>query len=96
MLSSTAATLRPRVDTLAWMALPLLPTLLAYNVPPSPTLLNQCLSIGLWGVCLAGLARSGAPHDTHATSALQLACLAIAIGVGWAVGGGALPSPSST
>ncbi len=26
-----------------------LPPLLAYNLPPSPTLLNQCLAVALWG-----------------------------------------------
>ena len=29
-----------------------LPTLLAFNLPPSPTLLNQCLAIALWGACV--------------------------------------------
>ncbi len=32
-----------------------LPALLAYNLPPSPTLLNQLAAIGLWGLALLGL-----------------------------------------
>jgi len=31
----------------------LAPTLLAFNLPPSPTLLNQCLAIALWGGCVS-------------------------------------------
>lgn len=34
--------------------LPFAPCLLALNLPPSPTLLNQCFALGLWGTCLTG------------------------------------------
>ncbi|TXI32634.1 MAG: hypothetical protein E6Q64_01135, partial [Ottowia sp.] len=33
-----------------------LPTLLALHQPPSATLLNQCLAVGLWGCLVAVLA----------------------------------------
>jgi O-antigen ligase len=37
-----------------------LPTLLAYNLPPSPTALNQALAIGAWGLVLGVLGWSAA------------------------------------
>lgn len=38
------------------LALIFAPCLLALNRPPSPTLLNQCLALGLWGSSFAALA----------------------------------------
>jgi len=32
------------------------PTLFAFNLAPSPTLINQCLAIGLWGLSFAAIA----------------------------------------
>jgi O-antigen ligase len=40
---------------LLWAAA-LLPGLLAFNVPPSPTLFNQAAALGLWGLAMAALA----------------------------------------
>ena len=56
------------------------PTLLAFNLAPSPTLLNQCVSIGLWGVAVAvfGLAPAtqAARHVWVDTRLLQAALIA--------------------
>jgi O-antigen ligase len=38
-----------------------LPALLAYNLPPSSTMLNQCLAVGLWGAWMAVAPRDGTP-----------------------------------
>ncbi len=77
------------------LALPLLllaataPTLLAYNLSPSPTFLNQALAFGLWAVFVlvtspaAARLRLGAPE-----AALLLLMLAVALS--W--GPGSLPS----
>ena len=43
----------PAVLIVAAIAAAAAPTLLAYNVAPSPTFLNQALAIGLWGVFVA-------------------------------------------
>jgi len=37
------------------MAAALLPGLIAYNLPPSPTLFNQAAALGLWGLAMAAL-----------------------------------------
>jgi len=40
------------IDPLLWLAgvvAAALPTLLAYNLPPSATLLNQCVAVAVWG-----------------------------------------------
>ena len=36
-----------------------LPPLLSYNLPPSPTLINQCLAFGAWGAFVLALALAG-------------------------------------
>jgi O-antigen ligase len=38
-----------------------LPILLAYNLPPSPTALNQVLAIGAWGLVLGAAGQSATP-----------------------------------
>ena len=60
-----------------------LPTLLVFNAPPSPTLLNQCLAIALWGGAAAFAAAPGAgTRSTYRSSAALLVALAlIALGV---------------
>ena len=89
-----------------WLALAAttLPTLLAWNVSPSPTALNQALAFVLWGgfaaMSMAGLqasaaARTAPPDTTGAarrTGALlaALALLAGAAAASWGLG--ALPS----
>ena len=52
MLTASPAAPPPRLSGLALPAALLgatVPTLLAYNQPPSATLLNQCLAVALWG-----------------------------------------------
>ena len=44
---------------LLWAAA-LLPGLIAYNVPPSPTLFNQAAALALWGAVMAVLAPASA------------------------------------
>jgi O-antigen ligase len=65
-----------------------LPTLLAYNVAPSPTFYNQALAFALWavfvGVCAPALTwRRAAP--------LHAALLVLILAVCWSWGPGALP-----
>lgn len=64
-MTSTLRTLRPLSGsaTGAWLALLLasiaaaaFPTLLALQLPPSPTLLNQCVAVALWGMLVAVMA----------------------------------------
>ena len=82
------------VSTLARTAIALAaiatPTLLAYNVAPSPTFLNQALALGLWGVWLA-LAQPAWPLRRGVGP--LLAALALLMGtalVSW--GNGGLPA----
>jgi len=73
------------------------PSLLAVNVPPSPTFLNQALALLLWGgfVALAALL-APAPRPLRAAAldaALPLAALGgLAAAVLWSWGPGALPA----
>ena len=73
------------------------PTLLAYNVSPSPTFLNQAVALVLWGwfVVAAASAHPGTSSLTRAAhdAALPLAALALLLlSVLWSWGPGALPS----
>ncbi len=78
----------PALPALALWALLLacsLPTLLAYNQPPSATLLNQCVAVALWG----GVALALAPAAWPGGSGWLLAALALmAAGAAgsWALG----------
>jgi O-antigen ligase len=64
------------------------PTLLAFNLPPSATLVNQCIALGLWGALAAALYRPS--RFAQGTIVLQ-ASLAL-LGLGAAVQmAGALP-----
>lgn len=85
----------------AWLAAAVLaacgPSLLAFNVSPSPTLLNQALALASWGgfVTVAALAPSGARplRDAARGLALPLAAFVLLLaGVLWSWGPGALPS----
>ena len=72
----------PRPVSGALWAAALLPGLIAYNLPPSPTLFNQAAALGLWGIAIAALAPAHAAslHTAMArTQALQLALLPMAI-----------------
>ena len=66
------------------------PSLLAYNLPPSPTFLNQALAIGLWGLFLA--AAGGQLRDAPLARSLFAAIALAALGVAWSWGPGALPA----
>ena len=67
------------------------PSLLAYNVSPSPTFLNQALGIALWGwFVLAALPPAG--HRARGAGALQLALALVMAGVLWSWLPGALPA----
>lgn len=73
-----------------------LPTALAYSLPPSPTLLNQLLSLAAWGLAALWLGlRQPLARGQAATAAapLLLALAGVAIGVLWAWGAGPLPTP---
>ncbi|HSV45660.1 MAG TPA: Wzy polymerase domain-containing protein, partial [Ramlibacter sp.] len=66
-----------------------LPPLLAYNLPPSPTLLNQCLSVALWGGFVIALTPGGLPLRGRA---LFAAIAVMSAAVLWSGMAGALPS----
>ncbi|RVT52652.1 PglL family O-oligosaccharyltransferase [Rubrivivax albus] len=67
-----------------------LPSLLAYNPPPSPTLLNQALALAVWGLFAAVAA--GAWRSARPAWPLGLALGGVALGVVGSWGPGALPS----
>ena len=65
---------------LLWTAA-LVPALIAYNLPPSPTLLNQAAAFGLWGLTIAALAPACARSTRSAvtrSAMLQAGLLLIA------------------
>ncbi len=65
------------------------PSLLAYNVSPSPTFLNQALAFALWAAFVmvsAPVATRGGPGPLYAALGL------LAAAVGWSWGPGALPA----
>jgi hypothetical protein len=70
-----------------------LPTLLAYNLPPSPTALNQAAAIGAWGLVMLLLAaQNNGPHALRSVLAATwaptaaLAVMATAPLLSWAWG----------
>jgi O-antigen ligase len=67
----------PAIAIAALLA-PTLPSLLAYNVSPSATLLNQCLALAAWGWLVVALAPASALARSTLTlqSALALVCSA--------------------
>ncbi len=66
------------------------PSLLAYNISPSPTYLNQALAFALWA-CFAFF--SLASHTPGGINTLWAALLALCIAAAWSASGGALPAP---
>ncbi len=73
----------------AALAAALLPSLLAYNEPPSPTFLNQALAFALWSafvIASAPVATRLAPLPVYGALGL------LALAVGWSWGPGALPA----
>ena len=78
---------RPRLVAALLLACTL-PTLLAYNQPPSATLLNQCVAAALWGGVALVLAPTRWPQGTRwLLAALSLVMAGVA--VSW--GAGSLP-----
>lgn len=70
------------------------PTLLAWNVSPSPTFLNQALALALWGVFVLALrpaAGTGAA-SVRAVAAPLAALGLVGVGVLWSTGPGSLPA----
>lgn len=74
----------------ALVAAPCLPAVLALNVPPSPTLLNQCVAIAAWGAAIWSAAdRHLVPH--HRTPGIArpldwtLAPVVVGLVLSWAM-----------
>ena len=67
-----------------------LPPLLAYNLSPSPTLINQCLAFGTWGAFVLTLAPGGLSGKAWS---LHAALLALVAAVLWSWWPGQLPAP---
>jgi O-antigen ligase len=94
----TADPMRVPVLWLAAVLAAVLPSLLAYNVSPSPTFLNQALALGTWGGFALVLALARRPHLQDDRAAVRaaapvLAALAlIAAGALWSGTVGHLPS----
>ncbi|MBL0151351.1 MAG: O-antigen ligase C-terminal domain-containing protein [Ideonella sp.] len=65
------------------------PPLLAYNLPPSPTLINQCLAFGAWGGFVLALAPG---RWSGKAWPLQAALLGLVAAVWWSWGPGLLPA----
>lgn len=73
-----------------------LPTLLGLGLAPAPTVLNQCLSLGLWGFVIS-LAFGTRGHSSSEFASIDLYTLAGALaalvaGLGWSALGGYLPA----
>ena len=66
-----------------------LPSLLAFNLSPSPTFLNQALALALWGLFVA-VSAPAAPG--RGPLPLLAALSLLGLGVAWSWGPGALPS----
>ncbi|MDP1534943.1 MAG: hypothetical protein Q8L92_15310, partial [Rubrivivax sp.] len=68
------------------------PSLLAYNVSPSPTFLNQALALALWGWFVAACAASASALPLRPLRAPLLALALLAGAALWSWLGGALPA----
>jgi O-antigen ligase len=72
------------------------PSLLAYNVSPSPTFLNQALALGGWGsfvlLMAVGAPRPLGPGALRDAAPVQWALLLLAAAAAWSGTAGALPS----
>jgi hypothetical protein len=66
-----------------------LPSLLAWNLSPSPTFLNQALAIGLWG---AWITVSGLRWPGRDAAPLWLALALVGAAAAWSWGPGSLPA----
>ena len=83
MADNPALTLARTAIALAAIATP---TLLAYNVAPSPTFLNQALALGLWGLFVA-VSRPARPAPSGWPLLAALGVLASAALGAWALAG---------
>ena len=71
-----------------------LPTLLAFNLPPSPTLISQLLALALWGCVAVALQPSGNRGLRAAlwgVRMLQMALVPLLLAAVWSWGWGSLP-----
>ena len=84
----TVAGLRAALPVCATVLAATVPTLLAYNQPPSATLLNQCLAVALWGGVVMVLPPRSVPRSSGPLLAALALMVAAALG-SWAWG--ALP-----
>ncbi len=93
MHTAVAPTAAPHATPLALLVTATLaaaaPTLLAYNVSPSPTFLNQALALGLWGLWLMASQPLG---PGRALTPLFLALGLMAAASLWSWGPGGLPA----
>ena len=88
---SPTAPARPS-DPLPWLAAMVacgLPTLLAFNLPPSATLLNQCLAVAAWG---AWVVVQGPRRWHRGIWPVQLALALVAAAALWSFTMGGLPA----
>ena len=85
---SISSDLRPAVAAAAALAAAA-PALLAYNLSPSPTFLNQALALGLWGVFVALVP---AQRPGRGGWMVLAALGAVTAGVLWSWGPGGLPA----
>jgi O-antigen ligase len=76
------------VEGVALVLASTVPALLAYNLPPSSTMLNQCIAVGLWAGVVAVGART---LSWRPSRALQAAAVALLIGLLMAGALGGLP-----
>jgi O-antigen ligase len=67
------------------------PTLLAYNVAPSPTFLNQALAVAFWGWFVVG-SLPGSGGSGRGVNALYVALALMLAAIGWSWGPGSLPT----
>jgi O-antigen ligase len=76
------------------VALPaaVLPSLLAYNVSPSPTFLNQALAFALWGAFVAACVSALPLRPSRQAGPLAAALALLLATAAWSWGHGALPS----
>lgn len=87
-LSNTASRI-PIYPLVAALLAAMAPTLLAYNLPPSATVLNQCLAVALWGGWVLTVAPSSGLRSTQVLQA-TLTAMAMAVLISW--WGGSLPA----
>ncbi len=72
---------------------PSIPGLLAFNLPPSPTLLNQCLAVALWGSVVWSLgAMSSTATAMQEARSLLAAAGVLVFGVLMSLAVGSLPA----